>query len=52
LKNPDLILKPIADNIGKHLINRRPEIKITPLGEDAVLLGALALALEIKKSNA
>ena len=52
LKNPDLILKPIADNIGKHLINRRPEIKITPLGEDAVLLGALALAIEAKRSNA
>jgi len=46
LKNPDLILRPILENIDRHLINRRPEIRITPLGEDAVLYGALALALE------
>lgn len=46
LKNPDLILRPILSNIDRHLINRRPEIRITPLGEDAVLYGALALAME------
>ncbi len=45
LENPDLILKPILENIDKHLINRRPEIMITPLGQDAVLYGALALAM-------
>ena len=45
LENPDLILKPILENIDKHLINRRPDIMITPLGEDAVLYGALALAM-------
>jgi len=45
LNNPDLILEPILENIDKHLINRRPEIMITPLGEDVVLYGALALAL-------
>ena len=45
LENPDLILKPIMENVDRHLINRRPEIMITPLGEDAVLYGALALAM-------
>lgn len=44
LKNQELILRPIEDRITKHLINRKPEIMITPLGEDAVLYGALALA--------
>lgn len=44
LQNPDLILKPIIENIDRHLINRKPEIMITPLGGDAVLYGALALA--------
>ena len=45
LRNPDLVLEPIKENIDRHLINRRPEIRITPLGEDAVLYGALALAM-------
>jgi glucokinase len=44
LWNPDLILKPIEKNIDRHLINRRPEIMITYLGEDVVLHGALELA--------
>lgn len=46
LMNPELILEPIRKNIDRHLINRRPEIMLTPLGGDAVLYGALALALE------
>ncbi len=46
LRNPDLILQPILKNIDRHLINRRPDIKITPLGDDAVLYGALALAIQ------
>ena len=45
LNNPRLILDPIRENIDKHLINRKPEIMVTPLGEDAVLIGALALAM-------
>jgi glucokinase len=45
LNHPDLILRPILENIDRHLINRRPEIKITPLGGEAVLHGALALAI-------
>ena len=46
LKNPKLILDPILSSIDDYLINRKPTIKITPLGEDVVLYGALALALE------
>ena len=46
INNPDLILKPINENIEKHLINRKPEIIHTPLREDVVLYGALALAME------
>lgn len=47
LNNPDQILKPITENIEKHTINTIPEIKITPLGHDAVIIGALALAVKI-----
>jgi len=46
LKNPRLILDPIVRGIERHLINRKPRIMITPLGEEVVLFGALALALE------
>ena len=46
LMNPELILEPIKENIDRYLINRRPEIMLTPLGGDVVLYGALALALE------
>ena len=45
LNNPELTLDPIVENIDNHLINRRPEIMITPLGADAVLHGALVLAM-------
>ena len=45
LNNPELTLAPIVENIDDHLINRRPEIMITPLGADAVLHGALVLAI-------
>jgi glucokinase len=44
LNNPELILKPIQRHVARHVINRLPEIRITPLGEDIVLYGALALA--------
>jgi glucokinase len=46
LNNPELILKPIRRYVARHVINRLPEMMITPLGEDIVLYGALALALE------
>ena len=44
LNNPDLILEPILRNIRKHTINRIPAIHVTPLGDEVVLYGALALA--------
>ncbi|MGD2200948.1 MAG: ROK family protein [Candidatus Bathyarchaeota archaeon] len=47
LNHPRLILEPIQENIDRHLINREPEIIITPLGEDAVLYGALAHATSL-----
>jgi glucokinase len=45
LNNVDLILNPIREKIGKYLINRCPEIMVTPLGGEAVLLGALTACL-------
>ena len=45
LNNPDIILTPIEQYIARHVINRVPKIMITPLGEDVVLYGAMALAL-------
>jgi glucokinase len=51
LNNPDLIIEPIKRDIGKHLINRRPEIKITSLGSDVVLYGGLAIAQRLGKGK-
>lgn len=45
LKNRDLIFNPILKYLPKYSINRIPKIVLTPLGEDVVLYGALALAL-------
>lgn len=45
LNNPELVLGPIRKNIDRYLLNRRPKIIVTPLGEDIVLWGALALAM-------
>jgi glucokinase len=44
LNNSELVLKPILENIDKHLINRRPEISLTLLGEDVIIYGAFVLA--------
>ena len=44
LKNENMVIKPIKSQIGKHAINRVPEIHITKLGDEVVLYGALALA--------
>jgi len=46
LNNRELILEPIMKNIRKHTINRIPEICMTPLGDEVVLCGALALACQ------
>lgn len=47
LNNEELLLHPIFENIAMHTINRIPEIKITSLGHDSVLIGALAIAMQI-----
>jgi glucokinase len=48
LNNSELVLRPILENIDRHLLNRKPRIMITPLGEDVVLYGALARAISLK----
>lgn len=45
LNNEPLVLEPIKRNLRKYVVNRPPEIRITPLRERAVLYGALALAI-------
>jgi glucokinase len=42
LKHGALIINPITRYISNYVINRIPEIVITPLREDVVLLGAMA----------
>jgi glucokinase len=49
LNNPEMILMPIEHYAPKYIINRMPKIMITPLGEDIVLYGGLALALKVSK---
>lgn len=43
LNNRDFIIEPIRRHVHQYAINRVPEIKITPLEEDVVLYGALAM---------
>jgi len=51
LNNPDLVLSPIKQNITRYLINRKPEILLTPLGENVVLYGSLAIAMDDRYVN-
>jgi len=44
LANPDLILKPVRRLVPRHSVNRIPRIRLTELGEDIVLYGALILS--------
>ncbi len=43
LQNRDLVVRPIRKNINKYLLNRRPKIIVTSLGEDVALYGAAAV---------
>ena len=45
LNNPETVLAPLRSLVPKYSINRPPRIMMTPLGDDAGLLGALCLAL-------
>jgi len=44
LNNPDAVLSPIRTRMGEYAINRVPDVRITPLGDDAGLLGALSIS--------
>ena len=46
LKNESLVLPPIIKHADEYSINRVPKIKVTPLGEDVVLYGAVATAMK------
>lgn len=46
LNHSKLILTAILQNIRNHTINRVPDIKVTALGDDVVLFGAIAFALD------
>jgi glucokinase len=45
LYNSEHILKPVREQVSQYAMNRLPEIKVTPLGEDIVLYGAIAAAI-------
>jgi len=51
LNNPELVIDPIKKDIDKHLINRKPDIRLTPLGADVVLFGGLAVAGRLVKGR-
>lgn len=44
LNNQDIVIKPIKRYVEEYAVNRIPEIKVTPLGSDAGLYGALAMS--------
>ena len=43
MNNKKLVIEPIKRYVGDYTINRVPKIMITPLGEDIVLYGAVAM---------
>jgi glucokinase len=46
LKNVEAVLVPIRKHVGDYAINRVPEIKVTSLGENVGVYGAVAAALK------
>ena len=46
LKNHALVIEPIRRNTEKYTLNRLPEVRLTMLGEDVVLYGAIASAYD------
>jgi len=46
LKNENLVIEPIKRYIKEHARNRVPEIRVTPLRDDVVLYGALAMVFQ------
>lgn len=50
LNNEELVVSSILKHIDKYLINRRPIIMLTDLGEDVVLKGAIAVVAQPPKT--
>jgi len=48
LKNPDF-MKLIFKNVRRYVTNRMPKLTLTPLGDDAVLIGAAYIAMRPPK---
>jgi len=46
LKNMAEVIGPVREHVGDYAVNRLPEIKVTPLGEDVGVYGAVAAALK------
>jgi glucokinase len=46
LNNPGMILPPIRREVPKHAVNRVPPFKLTRLGDDGGLLGALSVVFD------
>jgi glucokinase len=46
LNNPERILAPIRKLASQYAINNVPDVRITPLGDDAGLLGALSVSFD------
>lgn len=46
LNNPEAVVGPIRRHVEDYAINAAPEIRMTPLGDHAGLLGALAVAFD------
>jgi predicted NBD/HSP70 family sugar kinase len=49
-RNGDLLLDPIESEL-RRLIPFRPRVVVSALGQDAVLLGAVATALEVAREK-
>lgn len=49
LNNVELVVEPLKRMVHQYVVNRVPEIIVTPLGEDVGLYGAVALALGLEQ---
>ncbi|KZN24714.1 glucokinase [Haladaptatus sp. R4] len=45
LNNEELVVDPIRERVGNHLLNNVPDVQVTTLGDEVVLKGAVASAL-------
>ncbi len=45
LNNEELVVDPIRERVGNHVLNNVPDVQVTTLGDEVVLKGAVASAL-------